>query len=223
MLSNILFDLDGTLTDPKDGITRCIQFSLDQLGADHRTSAALTWCIGPPLRGSFSKLLSTADDGILDAALGHYRKRFTEVGMYENAAYPGVVPMLQRIQAAGFRVFLATSKPRVYAEQILNHFDLSRFFHGIYGSHLDGRLSEKEDLLDHIIKSEHLVSEQTLIVGDRSYDIVGGKKHGMLTAAVTYGYGTHDEITAAKPDFIFQSPDEVAAFVASEGVAKMNI
>jgi phosphoglycolate phosphatase len=215
MLSDILFDLDGTLTDPKDGITRCIQFSLDQLGVTPPRADQLTWCIGPPLRGSFSRLLNTLDDALLDQALSHYRKRFSETGMYENAIYPEITPALRKIRTAGFRVFLATSKPSVYARQILDHFDLTQFFHAIHGSELDGRLSDKGELVAHILDSENLKPKATLIVGDRSQDIIGGKKNGIVTAAVTYGYGSREEITASKPDYVFESPSDLAAFLES--------
>ena len=223
MLSDILFDLDGTLTDPKDGITRCIQFSLDQLGVTPPRADQLIGCIGPPLRGSFSCLLHTSDDALLDQALSYYRKRFSETGMYENAIYPEVPPALRRIRAAGFRVFLATSKPSVFARQILDHFDLTQFFHGIHGSELDGRLSDKGELLAHILDAENLKPEAALIVGDRSQDIIGGKKNGMVTAAVTYGYGSREEIAASKPDYVFESPSDLAAFLESNTARNKSV
>jgi len=216
MICSVLFDLDGTITDPKDGITRCIQFSLGRLGVEAPRADELVWCIGPPLRASFSRLLRTSEDTLLDAALSHYRERFSEIGIYENVVYPGIIPALHKIRATGFRVFLATSKPTVYASRILNHFGLTQFFHGIYGSELDGRLSDKGDLVAHILKTEGLNPQLTLIVGDRSHDVIGGKKNGTVTAAVTYGYGSQDEIEEAEPDFIFRSPSGLAAFLESE-------
>jgi len=216
MLSNILFDLDGTLTDPKDGITRCIQFALDQLGTTSPDVDQLDWCIGPPLRGSFSQLLNTKDDTLLDQALFHYRKRFSECGMFENVVYPEVIGSLRRIRKAGIRVFLATSKPEVFAKQILDHFDLSPFFDAVYGSELNGRLSDKGDLVAHILDTEDLDPKMTLIVGDRSHDIIGGKKNSIMTAAVSYGYGSREELTSFKPDFIFDTISDLAAFIESE-------
>jgi len=216
MLSDILFDLDGTITDPKEGITRCIQFSLGQLGLPSPGADQLTWCIGPPLRGSLSRLLNTADDALLDRALAYYRKRFSETGIYENALYPGIIPALRRIRRAGFRVFLATSKPRVYATRILDHFELTPFFQAIHGSELDGRLSDKGELVAHILEFENLNPKATLIVGDRFQDIFAGKKNGLMTAAVTYGYGSREEITASNPDVIFESPSDQAAFLESK-------
>ncbi len=216
-ISTILFDLDGTLTDPKEGITRCIQYSLDMLDVNPPCADHLTWCIGPPLRESFSRLLNTGDDALLDQALFHYRKRFSEVGMFENALYPDSVPSLQRISAAGFGIFLATSKPRVYAARILDHFDLARFFHAVHGSELNGRMSDKGELIAHILAAENLDPGATLMVGDRSHDIIGGKKNGISTAAVTYGYGSIDEITAAGPDLVFAALPDLAGFLVSPG------
>jgi phosphoglycolate phosphatase len=213
MISNVLFDLDGTLTDPKDGITRCIQFSLGRLGIATPPRDELTWCIGPPLRESFSRLLSTSDNSLLDTALLYYRERFSEIGIYENSIYPEISSVLQRIHRIGFRIFLATSKPTVFASRILDHFALTQFFHGIYGSGLDGHLSDKGELVAYILRVEGLDPQQTLIAGDRSNDVLGGKKNGIMTAAVTYGYGTPDEIKMAAPDFIFDTPLELAAFL----------
>jgi len=218
MLSNILFDLDGTLTDPKDGITRCIQFALDQLGATSPEADQLDWCIGPPLRGSFSQLLNTKDDTLLDQAVFHYRKRFSECGMFENVIYPEVISSLRRIKVGGTRVFLATSKPKVFAKQILDHFDLSPFFDAVYGSELNGHLSDKSELVAHILDTENLDPKMTLIVGDRSHDIIGGKKNGIMTAAVSYGYGSREELTSSKPDFIFDTISDLAAFIDSETI-----
>ncbi len=214
-IANVLFDLDGTLTDPKEGITRCIQFAMEQLGVVPPHEDELTWCIGPSLKHSFGRLLNTADPALIDRALAGYRERFSDVGMFENTVYPEIVDSLQRISAAGFNLFLATAKPRVYAAQILDHFDLSRFFHTVYGSELDGRLSDKADLVAHIMDANTLNPRETLMVGDRSFDIVGGKRNGVMTAAVSYGYGSPDEIADSKPDMIFDSPSELTSFLES--------
>ncbi|WDP90353.1 MAG: HAD family hydrolase [Desulfobacter sp.] len=210
MIKNILFDLDGTLTDPKTGITRCIRFSLEHSGAALPGADELTWCIGPPLRDSFAKLLDTEDGPTLDRALALYRKRFSEKGMYENHVYPQIPPCLEQIRAAGLKLLLATSKPRVFAEKILEHFGLAHFFTGIYGAGLDGSLVDKGELIAHILASESLDPGETLMVGDRIYDILGGKKNGVATAAVTYGYGSADEIQSAHPDMVFDRPADLA-------------
>lgn len=214
-ISNVLFDLDGTLTDPKEGITRCIQYALEQLGVTPPEEDQLTWCIGPSLRSSFSHLMNTSDNILIEQALSGYRERFSEIGMFENTVYPEISDSLQRISSAGFNLFLATAKPRVYATQILDHFDLARFFHTVHGSELDGRLSDKADLVAHILDTHSLNPEETIIVGDRSYDIIGGRKNGIMTAAVSYGYGTPEEISTSEPDLIFDSPSELTEFLES--------
>jgi len=213
MIENILFDLDGTLTDPKVGITRCIQFSLEHFDVQVPEADDLTWCIGPPLRESFSHLLNTADDDKLDLALAHYRKRFSEIGIFENIVFPEIPKSLERIKGSGFRIYLATSKPRVFAEQILDHFKLIQFFDTVYGAELNGSLVDKGELIAHIIESEGLDPERSLMVGDRVYDIAGGKENGIMTAAVSYGYGSMDEIISSKPDLIFDKFSDLLDFL----------
>ncbi len=208
-ISNILLDLDGTLTDPEKGITRCIRYALDQFGMAIPPSDQLRWCIGPPLKASFSHLLNTTDETILERALAHYRKRFSEKGMFENILYPGVISSLGDLQTAGFKLFLATSKPKVFARQILDYFKITPFFHTVYGSELDGRLSDKGTLIAYIIDQEGLDSTATLMVGDRVYDIEGGKENKVMTAAVAYGYGMQDEIDAANPDVVFETIEDL--------------
>jgi len=217
-ISNILFDLDGTLTDPGEGITRCIQYALERLGAAMPLSDQLKWCVGPPLRASFSELLNTTDATILDQALVHYRKRFSEKGMFENILYPGVVSSLDELQKSEFNLFLATSKPRVFAQQILDHFEMTPFFQTVYGSELDGHLSDKGALIAHIIHQEGLDPAATVMVGDRVYDIEGGKANKVMTAAVAYGYGSRDEIAAASPDVVFETIADLSKTLLSLGI-----
>jgi len=213
--SNILFDLDGTLTDPREGITRCIQYALGRFNKHIPPWEQLTWCIGPPLKASFAQLLNTSDQTILDRALVHYRERFSEKGLFENTLYPGVASALGDLRTAGFNLFLATSKPRVFARQILDHFKITPYFRTVYGSELDGRLSDKGVLIAHIIEQEELDSSATLMIGDRVYDIQGGKENNVMTAAVAYGYGTRDEIDAARPDVVFESIAELGSTLLS--------
>ncbi len=213
MIDNILFDLDGTLTDPKDGITRCIQFALEEFDVEIPHVDQLTWCIGPPLRESFSRILNTTDGDIIQQAYLAYRRRFAEKGMFENFIYPEVLETLREIKESKFKVFLATSKPEIYAKQILEYFDISQFFDTAYGSNLDGSLTDKGELIAHILKSENLLPERTLIVGDRVYDIIGGKQNNIMTAAVTYGYGSQKEIDSSEPDFIFDAFSELLPFL----------
>ena len=208
--SSVFFDLDGTLTDPREGITRCIQHALEQLGGPSCSQDELTFCIGPPLRESFGLLLQTDDADLIEQALGLYRDRFSTVGLFENTVYPGVREMLEQLQRQ--TVFLATSKPRVYAERILSHFELSGYFEGIYGSELNGRFENKTDLLRHVLTSERLAASSTLMVGDREHDIIGARQNACGAMGVTYGYGSEDELRSAGADHICHSPQEVATF-----------
>jgi phosphoglycolate phosphatase len=205
-VSNVLFDLDGTLTDPKEGITKSIQYALGQLGVRSPDADALHWCIGPPLSIAFSRLLESSDESVIKQAISHYRTRFTEVGMFENTVYPDIPQALERINALGVRSFVATSKPEVFAIKILNHFNLSSLFESIHGSELDGTRSDKSELVAHILEIEGIDPATALIVGDREHDIFGGRKNKIRTAAVTYGYGSQQEIATAQPDFVLNAP-----------------
>lgn len=216
MIHNVLFDLDGTLTDPGEGITRCIQFSLTRLGRKAPPTDELLWCIGPPLKISFAQLLESNDTALLDLAVSYYRERYAKIGIYENRVYSGSVPALREIRASGCRLFLATSKPAIFATRVLDHFDLTEFFHGIHGSEIDGSLSEKADLVAHIVTTWNLDPSVTLIVGDRVHDVIGGKRNGLMTAIVTYGYGTRREIEAAASDFTFESLSELVLFLQTK-------
>jgi phosphoglycolate phosphatase len=210
---SVLLDLDGTLTDPRKGITRCIRYSLESLGEEAPPEENLTWCIGPPLRDSFASLLGTGDRNLLDRAVELYRERFSAAGMFENEPYPGIHDALDRIRNAGCRIFLATSKPRIFAVKILRHFRLDGYFHGIHGSRLDGGLSDKTELVAHVLRAGKLDPGRSLMVGDRCHDILGGRANGTLTAGASWGFGSVEELLRAGPDLIFDSPGEMAVFL----------
>ncbi len=204
----ILFDLDGTLTDPKIGITRSIQYALSEMGYTLDDDNSLDWCIGPPLKNSFSQLLNTLDVTVLDKAISLYRNRFSTIGLFENSLYPQITETLKIIRH-NYKTFVATSKPHVYAKRILEHFGLLPLFDGVYGSELDGTHSNKGDLIQHILLTENLSPISTVMVGDRQHDIVGAKHHGVYSIGVAYGYGTEQELKAHGADFIAYSPDEI--------------
>ncbi len=209
----VLLDLDGTLTDPRTGITRCIRYALEKLGVEAPAEESLAWCIGPPLRDSFALLLDTRDRGLLDRAVKLYRERFSAVGIFENEPYPGIHEALDRIRSAGRPVFLATSKPRVFAVKILRHFGMEGYFHGVHGSRLDGGLSGKTDLVAHVLRVRRLDPGSSIMVGDRSHDILGGRANGTMTAGAAWGFGSMEELLRACPDLIFASPDHMAGFL----------
>jgi phosphoglycolate phosphatase len=205
----VLFDLDGTLTDPKPGITACLAYALNQLGVPSNPDD-LTWCIGPPLALSFPRLLNTNDPGIIARAIELYRERFSTVGMYENAVYPGVPECLAQLQEAEVELYVATSKPHVYAEPILAHFGLRHFFHAVHGSELDGRNGDKGELIAHLLACETLESNQAIMVGDREHDMIGARKNGVSAVGVTYGYGSREELDRSGACTICDYPGQLA-------------
>lgn len=213
MHHTILFDLDGTLTDPFDGITRSIRHALVALGVDAPAQPELRWCIGPPLRVSFPKLLGTDDVGRVEAAVAAYRERYGTVGLFENVRYEGVPEMLRTLRDEGRRLFVATSKPRVVAERIVAHFELAPHFERVYGAELDGRFDHKDALLAHLLETEKLAPEHVLMVGDREHDVLGARANGVRALGVTYGYGSLAELNAAGAVATVDRPGEVVAAV----------
>ena len=204
----IYFDLDGTLTDPKPGITRSIQYALQRL--DHPTMPTedeLTWCIGPPLRASFVRLLGAETSA--DLAVSYYRERFSDVGLYENGVYDGIGEVLTSLCASGHRLFVATSKPHVFAERIIDHFGLRDHFERVFGSELDGTRVDKSHLLEYALKETAVDPSKTLMIGDRSHDMVGAKNNGMKGIGVLYGYGSRDELLEAGAHHVCATPGAI--------------
>lgn len=206
----ILFDLDGTLTDPAEGITRSIQYALERLGYPAPPASDLYSWIGPSLRESFAHYLHTDDRQKVELAITFYRERFAGVGLFENVVYPGIPALLADLQQAGCRLFLATSKPEVYARRILDHFDLAIYFSAIGGATLDGRLQTKADVIATVLPQLEPDERTALVmVGDREQDIVGARIHGIPSIAVSYGYGSIAELTACAPDRVVNSVAEL--------------
>ena len=212
-LDAIYFDLDGTLTDPKPGITRSIQYALQKL--DHPTMPTedeLTWCIGPPLRASFVRLLGAETSA--DLAVSYYRERFSDVGLYENGVYDGIGEVLTSLCASGHRLFVATSKPHVFAERIIDHFGLRDHFERVFGSELDGTRVDKSHLLEYALKQASVDPARTLMIGDRSHDMVGAKNNGMKGIGVLYGYGTRDELLDAGAHHVCATPGAILGCIS---------
>lgn len=202
IIQSILFDLDGTLTDPKVGITTCIRYAMDTLGAQS-SEQALDWCIGPPLLDSFSVLFDSQDPLLLNEAVSLYRERFSSVGLYENELYPEIAQGLQQLKQAGYQLYLATSKPHIYAQRILEHFNIDQYFTAIHGSELSGERTDKASLIAYIVEQEKLNSAHCVMVGDRQYDIIGAKQNNICSIGLSYGYGSLAELKQANPDYLF--------------------
>ncbi|MFG3598233.1 HAD family hydrolase [Bradyrhizobium sp. RDI18] len=208
----IYFDLDGTLTDPKPGITRSIQYALQRL--DHPTiptADELTWCIGPPLRSSFVKLLG---DHAADRAVTLYRERFSDIGLYENGVYDGIDEVLTALRASGHRLFVATSKAHVFAERIIDHFGLRKHFERVFGAELDGTRADKSHLLEYALKEVAVDPSKTLMIGDRSHDMVGAKNNGMKGIGVLYGYGSRAELIEAGAHHVCATPGAILGCIS---------
>jgi phosphoglycolate phosphatase len=165
---HVIFDLDGTLTDSRPGIARCIQHALGELGVNCPAEEALTEFVGPALATAFSALLETSDAARVDQAIVAFRARFERVGMFENALYPGIAAAVSELADLGFTLCVVTAKPHVYATRILQHFGLAERFSGVYGPELPDRTYSKEALIRHACVAERVVSRESVMVGDRS-------------------------------------------------------
>ena len=175
---HILFDLDGTLTDPFEGITKSIAHAMATLGKDQPDRENLRWCIGPPLKNSLRTLLGTDNDDLAERALSLYRERFSSVGLFENTVYPGIREVLDALMGKGHSLYIATSKPKIYADRIVDHFELKRCFQQIYGSELDGTRNDKAELIAHVLEQEAIAPSDAVMVGDRRHDMIGAIANG---------------------------------------------
>jgi phosphoglycolate phosphatase len=207
----LLFDLDGTITDPQIGIVRCMRYALERLARACPPDKVLASFIGPPLRGTFSSLLETSDKELIEKAMALYRQRFADQGIYENQVYDGIPGMLETARQAGSASFIATSKAAVYAERIIKHFGLDGYFAKIYGSELDGRLENKADLLAFLLVRERVPAGAAIMVGDRAADILAAKANGIWSIGVLWGYGSEAELTGAGADKLCLTPAELGS------------
>lgn len=212
--TNVLFDLDGTLTDPAEGIVRCIEHSLTTLKIPCPPAEELTHFIGPPLREVFFQVCNSTDARLVERAVAVFRERFSTIGLFENTPYAEVPEMLAELKPS-FQLYVATSKPQVYAEKILHHFSLAEHFIEIHGNDLEGRLDDKADLVKDLLERRSLRPEATIMIGDRKHDVIAAKKNGMKSVGVTYGYGSREELIEAGADYLCDTPMEVAGFVKS--------
>jgi len=205
----ILFDLDGTLTDPKIGITKSTQYALAHFGINTENPDDLCKHIGPPIRTSFKEYGLT--DAEVEEAVSKYRERFVDVGIYENTMYQGVDEMLQKLQDSGKTLILATSKVAAYAQIILEHFNLAKFFTFVSGSELNGDRSEKSEVIQYALDQNNISDlSKCIMIGDRKYDIVGAKAIGIDSIGVLYGYGDYEELSQAGADHIVKDVDALS-------------
>ncbi|MFV2001960.1 MAG: HAD hydrolase-like protein [Paracoccaceae bacterium] len=213
---NVFLDLDGTLSDPAPGITRSVAYALQKLGLPVPPLDELTWVIGPALVDSFAKM--GAPDP--QAALAHYRERYTDVGLFENSVYCGINDALQTLRNSGIPMFLATAKPHEYAVRITKHFGLAKFLSDQFGPELDGTRNDKSELLAFALTKISASAADCVMVGDRVYDFAAAKNVGMPSIGVSWGYGSGRELAMA--DVICHAPKDLPGLIFEmlSGVSK---
>jgi phosphoglycolate phosphatase len=194
---DLLFDLDGTLTDNFTGIAASIRHALARLSIEAPDDASLRHCVGPPLRATFARLLGTGDAALVERAIVHYRERFADVGWRENVPYPGIDEALAVLHDAGARLWVCTAKPQVYAERIVTHFGLALHFAGVYGADMAGRFDDKSTLMAHLLAQEKVPAASATMIGDRGHDIRAARGNAVRAVAVRWGYGSAAELAEA--------------------------
>ncbi|MBR2501218.1 MAG: HAD hydrolase-like protein [Rikenellaceae bacterium] len=211
----LLFDLDGTLTDPFEGITRSVEYALNAFGIEVEDRRVLAPFIGPPLVESLTERYGfTMEDAV--AAVAKYREYFAVKGLYENELFEGIPELLSDCRKAGYKISMATSKPTHYARIIAEHFDIARYFDAIHGSSLDGTRITKSSVVAEAVAEEHLDPTRALMIGDRRHDVEGAGEHGIRTVGLLYGYGSREEHEAAGAAYIVNDLDELRELLICE-------
>lgn len=206
----VLFDLDGTITDPKIGITKSVAYALKHFGIEIEDLGSLCKFIGPPLRNSFVEYYGFSQDDA-EIAIQKYREYFGVTGLYENTIYNGMEELLKNLNNEGIMLIVATSKPTVYAVKILEHFDLLKYFSFVAGSELNGDRSIKAEVINYALVENHIEDiSRAIMIGDREHDIIGAKKVGISSIGVLYGYGSRKELEKAGADLIAEAVEDIS-------------
>ena len=216
MKQYLLFDLDGTLTDPMVGITSSVQYALEKFGVRVRYLKELIPFIGPPLAESFQKFYGFSKEDA-ERAIQYYREYYAPKGIFENEVYEGISEMLAHLTEAGFTLLVATSKPTVFAKKVLKHFGMEDYFSFVGGSELDGSRTKKAEVISYILKICGIRAKEAIMIGDRRHDIEGGKACGLESVGVLYGYGTEQELTEAGADHIIRTVAELEDYLRNQG------
>lgn len=206
MKKTILFDLDGTLTDSGEGIINCVIYALERFGLPVPSRDALRYFVGPPLHESFIKQGVPADRA--EEAVAVYRERYIPIGKFENTPYPGIRELLESLKEQGHQLYVATSKPEQISIDILEHFDLSKYFDLICGATMDTSRTNKEAVISYLLEQSG-TSEQIVMVGDTKFDVIGAKAHGIPCIGVSWGYGETAELKEAGASAIADTPEEL--------------
>ncbi|MBQ8764137.1 MAG: HAD family hydrolase [Clostridia bacterium] len=212
MYNTVLFDLDGTLTDPGQGITNSVAHALKKFGIEVEDKKELYKFIGPPLHDSFMKYYGFSDEEA-EKAIVYYREYFRDIGIFENAVYDGIENLLKGIKASGRKIILATSKPEEFAVRILVHFGLDKYFDCMAGATMDTSRSKKGDVIAYALKESGCKAEDAVMIGDRLHDILGAKENGLDSIGVLFGYGDREELENAGADYIAETVEDIIKFI----------
>lgn len=207
MIKYLLFDLDGTITDPKEGITKCVQYALSKFGIEEECDNLISF-IGPPLTDSFMDFYGF-DKQKAELAINYYRERYAKIGLFENSAIDGIHEVLEKLKNSGYTLAVATSKPTCFAISICEKYDFSKYFDIIMGSELDGTRTKKSEIIYEVLKQLNAKPEEAIMIGDRKYDIIGAKEVGTASIGVRFGYAEDGELEEAGADFIVGTPNEL--------------
>jgi phosphoglycolate phosphatase len=208
-MNAVLLDLDGTLADSRPGIEASLRFMLAEMGHDPQMAGDVTWAVGPPIGWSISTLLGKYNDTRAEDGLRIYRQRYSDVGLYDCTAYPGIQDMLVALHATGRPLCLATSKRRDFAERVVDYLGFSEFIPTVYGALPGGGLDDKKDMLRELLRVEGYDPTGTVMVGDRLHDIEAAKANGLRSIGVLWGYGGREELERVGADSIAVTPAEV--------------
>lgn len=214
-MNYIFLDLDGTITNPAEGITKCFEYALNHFGIEVESRAQLEQFIGPPLRKSFMEGFGFEEEQAIEA-VAKYRERFGPIGMFENEVYPGMEQALQSLKEAGKVLIVATSKPEHMAKKILAHFNLDGYFDDICGSCDDSNRNEKDEVIRYALEKHGITDlDDVLMVGDRKFDVIGAAKCGLKCMGVLYGFGDREELESAGAAYIAETVEEMARIIVS--------
>lgn len=211
MIKYLLFDLDGTITDPKEGITKCVQYALSKFDIEEDCDNLLSF-IGPPLTDSFMDFYGF-DKQKAELAIKYYRERYAKIGLFENSAIDGIHEVLEKLKNSGYTLAVATSKPTCFAISICEKYDFSKYFDIIMGSELDGTRTKKSEIIYEVLKQLNAKPEEVVMIGDRKYDIIGAKEVGTASIGVRFGYAEDGELEKAGADFIVGTPNELLSCI----------
>ena len=206
MKKAIVFDLDGTLTDSGEGIMNCAKLALEHYGLPIPSEAELRTFVGPPLHDSFIRFGVPAEEA--DNAIKIYRSRYIPIGKFENHPYEGVQEVLEKLKALGHTLYVATSKPETMSVEILEHFDMAKYFDIIAGASFDRSRSSKEDVISYLL-NQCGDYDRKIMVGDTAFDVIGAKAHGIPTVGVAWGYGKVEDMENAGAISIAHTMDEL--------------